>query len=65
MNNTSSSWRGEDFPKRFERLHARNAEIGKRWNESLAFDKLVIPEDYLSGRFTVVIKFDIGTALPL
>lgn len=64
MDATSGFWNGEDLAERFERIHARNTEVSKRWNESLAFDKLVIPEDYLSGRFTVVIKLEIGPPLP-
>lgn len=44
----------KDFAERLQRLDRRVMHIDERWDNRLAFDKLVLPEDYFRGNFSIV-----------
>src|SRR3954451_17464445 len=53
---------GEDFTERLERLGCRLSEINQRWHDRLVLNKVVLAEEYLNGRLTLVGELAIVTA---
>src|SRR4051812_28887555 len=53
---------GEGLAERMERLQRRLSEISQRWDNRLILNKVVIPEEYINGRLTIVGEIAFGAA---